>query len=210
MEASVHLMSDYITPKDTEDTAVKFEGDTFTSVDMLETYQAGDTGKDPAYKHQEFSRRINSDNIFSSPLKTPTPQTVELLNEAFMTISYVIEEKGGSARSNLFDDWKDSLYELSRVGVHFSVKHRQILGALLAATREKDVIDFTQDQLKLFLEPTNLLRTPRLIKSETRQALISISGCGTPLLPLSVDGISDEEGRKLDEFLMQKIEESRA
>ena len=125
------------------------------------------------------------------------------LDEAFAAICATLsEDLRDVERSNSFDEWKEALEQEASIVIEGSLARRQILGILLAATRQKDISDFTPASLRAFRAITNTLRRPKAALLDVKTVIAYLKNAEVAaLLPLEVGNISETEEAKLDRFL---------
>ena len=129
------------------------------------------------------------------------PRQPSHLDRAFSAISTTLSDDVGDVeRSNSFDEWKEALNQEASAAIERSAGSRQILGILLAATRQMDVTDFPPKALNSFRAITNALRRPNvtLLDVNTVIKYLKIAGIRA-LLPLEVRDTATSEA--LDTFL---------
>jgi len=120
--------------------------------------------KEPLYPVDKVKKQVYQEDSY----QFLGPTIKALLNDIFDRITDANDQElGMSERSNNFDEWRDMLQVLSRVGEDITNHHRKILGTLISFTGEQDISDFNAQELKLFLEASNLLRQTSFVK--TRQ-----------------------------------------
>jgi uncharacterized protein (DUF1778 family) len=132
----------------------------------------------------------------------------ERLRDAFYLITDVCDESISKVeRSNCFDDWKDQLTILSRKTVSLSTKHRKILGSMIAATRGKDVADFTLESLQALKEAAFVLRQFNITKTDARRNIEALSGHNLKLtINLAPDGLPEKHIENLEQMMKSLIQ----
>lgn len=194
--------------------------DTFTVLQPLSSLQAGDSSaetkassnvvqlrKSSDYKTGEETPVARRKPLFSEELPTRASKEIKnILDEAFFHILNVTDiDLDPIERSNQFDDWTDELRFLSRRAFHFKIKHRKILGALLIATKDRDIVDFSRSALDLFRETTNALRNTALTEKESDKIIFEFSNHRLRITyNLSFSELDDENGN--DEELKKMME----
>ena len=135
----------------------------------------------------------------------------ELMDYAYNLIVDVLDnEIDLIERSNLFDEWKDTVNTIIAEITSVSVNHRKILGSIIVATRGKDITDFTQEGLNILKDSSYMLRQFRLTRNDSKrtiQKLINISD--NMAIPLAADHISDIEETSLDQLMSSLIKMSK-
>jgi hypothetical protein len=136
---------------------------------------------------------------------TRRPRQPSQLDRAFSAICTTLSDDVGDVeRSNSFDEWKEALNQEALTAMEGSAGRRQILGILLAATRQMDVTDFPPKALKSFRAITNALRRPNVTPLEVNTAVKYLRGAGIKaLLPLDVR--DTVKGESLDKFLADLV-----
>jgi len=112
-------------------------------------------------------------------------------------------------KSNVFDEWKDSLQTIIEEVKNVSVNHRKILGALIVATRHKDLADFSYENLKVFMDATYMLRQLRINNTDSKRVVRNLIGIGADMvIPIAPDYISIKDENELDQLMKHLIEKS--
>jgi hypothetical protein len=133
------------------------------------------------------------------------PRQPSQLDRAFSAICAALSDDAGDVeRSNSFDEWKEALNQETLTAMERSAGSRQILGILLAATRQMDVTDFSPNALKSFRAITNALRRPNVTPLDVNTAIKFLRGAGIKaLLPLEARDTAKAES--LDTFLADLV-----
>jgi hypothetical protein len=114
------------------------------------------------------------------------------------------DDVGDVERSNSFDEWKEALNQETLTAMERSAGSRQILGILLAATRQMDVTDFPPRALKSFRAITNALRRPNVTLLDVNTVIKYVRSAGIKaLLPLEARDTAEAES--LDTFLADLV-----
>lgn len=135
----------------------------------------------------------------------------EIINKAYNLIVDALDHKIDSIeRSNFFDEWKDYLDIIIAEVTNLSVNHRKILGAIVVATKDKDIADLTTEELRIMKEATYMLRQMRVTKSDSKRIIKRLIDIDINItIPLATDGISDKDAEKLDELMRTLIKKSK-
>ena len=113
-------------------------------------------------------------------------------------------------RSNLFDSWKDVLEHSMASKDGLSISQHEVLGALIVATKSKDISDFDTITLKIFQEATNILRQDRVLEVDSERIIEGLLGAGASLsIPLNTKEISPAEEESLDSMMAELLVKSR-
>ena len=113
-------------------------------------------------------------------------------------------------RSNLFDEWKDALGTILTEVTSLSTNHRKILGAVIIATKGKDVTDLKIEELNLLRDATYMLRQLRVSRNDSKRIIKRLIDIDDNMaIPLSTNDISDNEEKGLDQLMKSIIERSR-
>ena len=125
------------------------------------------------------------------------------LDHAFAAICATLDDAIGEIeRSNSFDEWKEALDQEASINVDRSAASRQILGILLAATRQKDISDFGPAALRAFRATTNTLRRPNAVLLDVKTVIKYLNTARVvAFLPLESRDISVAREAELDRFL---------
>lgn len=145
------------------------------------------------------------------PSRAITAESRDILNRAFsLVVDAADDEYGQVERSNCFDDWKEYIVLLSRKASHFTSKHRRLLGALIAATKGKDIWDFNETVIMAFREITNKLRDQTVTKKDVSSCFSRLLELGVSItLPIAAEGVDQERAKKLENMMAHLIEKSR-
>jgi hypothetical protein len=139
--------------------------------------------------------------------RTPSrrPRQPSQLDRAFAAICATLSDDVGDVeRSNSFDEWKEALNQETLTAMERSAGSRQILGILLAATRQMDVTDFPPRALKSFRAITNALRRPNVTLLDVNTVIKYVRSAGIKaLLPLEARDTAEAES--LDTFLADLV-----
>ena len=132
------------------------------------------------------------------------------LQEAFYRITDSIDPDLHTVeRSNCFDEWKDLMELLSRKAEYMTINHRKILGALITATRNKDVSDFGNDALRELQEGTNVLRQPRVTRRDSKRIIANLLNSGLDIMiPLVPNDLDDGTANSLEDMMASILEKS--
>ena len=176
-------------------------------VDETITYQTN-SGRSSQHRQQRI-RKDFTDKISFDQIRNKADQ--QIIDYAFHLIADALDyEIGRIEQSNLFDEWKDSLDTIIAEVSNITVNHRKILGAIIVATKGKDIADFHIEELRLLREATYLLRQSRVTKSDSKRiikALIDIGG--DMAIPLASDDMSDKDQNRLDQLMKSLIKRSK-
>ncbi len=165
---------------------------------IASTATVTDHAETPESGSNSVSYLGNSQRERTRSRRAPQPSQ---LDRAFAGICATLtDDVGDVERSNSFDEWKEAVHEEALTAMERSPGSRQILGILLAATRQKDVTDFEATALRSFRAVTNTLRRPNVSLLDVKTVIKYLKTAGiNALLPLEVGDISEPE--KLDKFL---------
>lgn len=157
---------------------------------------------------------IVSKSYFKRVVRIPVRQAVkDQLNEIFNLITDASDKQIDPAeRSNYFDDWKSELRLLARKAEHFTKNHNVILGAVIVSTQKRDITDFSDDTVNIFLQVTNLLRQSNITKREKTRIIESlIDARAQASLPLGTEDLLEKNKRvdELEVMVAKIIEKSR-
>lgn len=143
---------------------------------------------------EEFSRVLTEENK-------------KYLDDAFLRLINATDtEINQIERSNNFDEWKDLLVIVSRKAMLLTLNHRKILGALISAVNDSDIVNFDNHVLKLFLDSTNVLRQPRINNLDSDRIISKlIDNDVNILLPLSVKDDDSILSKNLDSLLEKLV-----
>lgn len=146
-----------------------------------------------------------------TPKKKLSSLPLRHLDEAFYWITDAADPDVDSIeRSNLFDSWKDSLVHTIKTKAVLSISQHEILGSLLVAVKNKDVADFDNETLSVFLEATNYLRQNRVLDVDSKRIVDRLLDAGLSLtIPLTTDTISQNDEEELDCLMETLLEKSR-
>ena len=135
----------------------------------------------------------------------------ELINYAYHSIADALDcEIDSIERSNLFDEWKDTLETIIAEVTNVSVNHRKILGAIIVATKGKDIADFTIEELNILRDATYMFRQLRVTRSDSKRIIKKLIDIGTCVaIPLAADGISDKDEESLNQLMRSLIKRSK-
>ena len=175
-----------------------------TAVGNLEYVPSDDT------KRQRPITRAKHD-VYGQTFVAVQPASREILQNAFERITDALDSSLEQAeRSNSFDRWKDLLKNIALKTTYFSSNHRKVLGTLITSTVKKDISDFNDESMKVFVQNTNILRQPRITKPEARQAINSLLNVNIdPLIPLNVDNSDERSLGELDNMMADILEEDK-
>ena len=134
-----------------------------------------------------------------------------LFDHAFnLIVDALDDEVDQIERSNLFDEWKDSIENIIVEIESISVNHRKILGALKVATIGKDISDFNSYQLNILRESTYMVKQLRLTKSDCKRTISKLlSTCSNMTIPLAVESISENEEKSLNQLMQSLVKMSK-
>jgi hypothetical protein len=135
----------------------------------------------------------------------------EIINYAYHSIADALDcEIDRIERSNLFDEWKDTLGTIIAEVTSVSVNHRKILGTIIVATKGKDIADFTIEELNILRDATYMFRQLRVTRSDSKRIINKLIGIGTCVaIPLAADGISDKDEESLNQLMRSLIKRSK-
>jgi len=107
-------------------------------------------------------------------------------------------------RSNAFDLWKSLVNEAAEDALSRSPYFRQVLGLVIVAVRQRDLVDFAPVDLAAFRTVTNILHSPSVVEADTARAARTLSGLRPRLQLLShADAVSSHEVEDIIERLLQ-------
>jgi len=154
-------------------------------------------------------RKDLRDKILFDQIRKKTDN--EIINYAYHSIVDALDcEMDRIERSNLFDEWKDTLESIIAEVTNISVNHRKILGALIVAVKDKDISDFTSKGLNLLRDATYMFRQLRVSKNDSQRIIKDLIGIGVcPAIPLLSDDISGEDEEDLDQLMAALVERSK-
>ena len=127
------------------------------------------TYKQSTYHHEKPSGRVSwshnqSDEITVNSL---TDRTAKILKSALDLISDAVDpELNKAEKSNSFDDWKQTIEEITRSAFDFDASHNAIVGIIITSISGKDLWDFSSDALNIFRDATAQLRQNRILKAD--------------------------------------------
>jgi len=135
----------------------------------------------------------------------------EIINYAYNSISDALDcEIDRIERSNLFDEWKDTLKTIIAEATNVSVNHRKILGAIIVASKGKDIADFTIEELHVLRDATYIFRQFRVTRSDSKRIIKRlIDICADMAIPLAADNVSIKEEENLDQLMKSLIKRSK-
>lgn len=135
----------------------------------------------------------------------------EIINYAYHSIADALDyEIDRIERSNLFDEWKDTLGTIIAEVTNVSVNHRKILGSIIVATKGKDIADFTIEELNILRDATYMFRQLRVTRSDSKRIINKLIDIGTCVaIPLAADGISDKDEESLNQLMRSLIKRSK-
>lgn len=175
-----------------------------------------DTPQYTRYEDNDYSKLWNSAKskisavtpFADTSFKTIEAKNKNILNNAFDRITNAHDVYLSiSERSNYFDEWKDILNLLARIGDHFTSSHRKILGTLIISTKQKDISDFKIQSLKSFIEATNVLRQPRVTKPECKRMItILLNNKINTVIAMNPDSLDEEKIKSLEAMMDDLLE----
>ena len=135
----------------------------------------------------------------------------EIINYAYHSIADALDcEIDRIERSNLFDEWKDTLGTIIAEVTSVSVNHRKILGTIIVATKGKDIADFTIEELNILRDATYMFRQLRVTRSDSKRIIKKLIDIGICVaIPLAADGISDKDEESLNQLMRSLIKRSK-
>ena len=135
----------------------------------------------------------------------------EIINYAYHSIADALDyEIDRIERSNLFDEWKDTLESIIVEVTNVSVNHRKILGAIIVATKGKDITDFTIEELNILRDATYMFRQLRVTGSDSKRTIKRLIGISADMaIPLTADGISDKDEEGLNQLMRSLIKRGK-
>ena len=135
----------------------------------------------------------------------------EIINYAYHSIADALDcEIDRIERSNLFDEWKDTLETIIAEVTNVSVNHRKILGSIIVATKGKDIADFTIEELNILRDATYMFRQLRVTRSDSKRIINKLIDIGTCVaIPLAADGISDKDEESLNQLMRSLVKRSK-
>lgn len=135
----------------------------------------------------------------------------EIINYAYHSIVDALDcEINRIERSNLFDEWKDTLETIIAEVTNVDVNHRKILGAIIVATKNKDIADFTIEELNMLRDATYMFRQLRVTRSDSKRIIKKLIDIGICVaIPLVADGISDKDEESLNQVIRSLIKRSK-
>jgi len=158
---------------------------------------------------QQRTRRDFRDKISLDQIRKKADN--EIINYAYNSIVDALDyEIDRIERSNFFDEWKDTLETIIAEVTNVSVNHRKILGAIIVATKGKDIADFTEEELHLLRDATYMIRQLRVTRSDSKRTIKKLIDIASDMaIPLSVDGMSNKDEESLDQLMKSLIERSK-
>lgn len=113
-------------------------------------------------------------------------------------------------RSNMFDEWKDYLRTITLEVSNLDVNHRKILGTIFVTSKDKDIVDFSAEELNILRDATYTLRQLRVSRNDSKRIIQKLVAMDVNMtIPLTIDGISDKEEKSLDQLISSLIERSK-
>ena len=166
------------------------------------------SGKDDQLKQHRI-RKDFRDKISFNQIRRKADN--EIINYAYHSIADALDcEIDRIERSNLFDEWKDTLGTIIAEVTSVSVNHRKILGTIIVATKGKDIADFTIEELNILRDATYMFRQLRVTRSDSKRIINKLIGIGTCVaIPLAADGISDKDEESLKQLMRSLIKRSK-
>lgn len=166
------------------------------------------SGKDDQLKQHRI-RKDFRDKISFNQIRRKADN--EIINYAYHSIADALDcEIDRIERSNLFDEWKDTLETIIAEVTNASVNHRKILGTIIVATKGKDIADFTIEELNILRDATYMFRQLRVTRSDSKRIINKLIGIGTCVaIPLAADGISDKDEESLKQLMRSLIKRSK-
>jgi hypothetical protein len=135
----------------------------------------------------------------------------ELISKSYdLIIDSLDQDLDQIERSNIFDDWKDSLLFLSSDIYSFNSNHRKILGAIIAATRDKDISDFSPDDLNILKDSTYLLKQFRISRLDSKRIISKLININADIIiPLNTSDISEDYESFLENYINDILDRSK-
>ena len=176
-------------------------------VDKTISYQTNSDRGDQLKQHR--IRKDLRDKILFDQIRKKAEN--EIINYAYYLIADALDcEIDRIERSNLFDEWKDTLESIIAEVTNVSVNHRKILGAIIVATKGKDIADFTKEELHLLIDATYMIRQLRVTRSDSKRTIKRLINIGADMaIPLAVEDISDKDKESLDQLMNSLIKRSK-
>ncbi|MCD4691846.1 MAG: hypothetical protein K8R79_02935 [Calditrichales bacterium] len=158
---------------------------------------------------QQRPRRDFRDKISLDQIRKKADK--EIINYAYNSIvdalDYEIER---IERSNLFDEWKDTLETIISEVNSISVNHRKILGAIIVATKDKDIANFTTKELFILRDATYMFKQLRVSRSDSKRTIKKLIDISSDMaIPLSTEGMSDTDEESLNQLMKSLIARSK-
>lgn len=176
-------------------------------VDNTISYQTN-SGKGDQLKQHRI-RKDFRDKISFNQIRRKADN--EIINYAYHSIADALDcEIDRIERSNLFDEWKDTLGTIIAEVTSVSVNHRKILGTIIVATKGKDIADFTIEELNILRDATYMFRQLRVTRSDSKRIIKKLIDIGICVaIPLAADGISDKDEESLNQLMRSLIKRSK-
>ena len=176
-------------------------------IDNTINYQTNSYRSDQLKQHR--TRKDFRDKILFNQIRKKADN--EIINYAYHSIVDALDSKiNRIERSNFFDEWKDSLNTIIAEVTNVSVNHRKILGAIIVATKGKDIADFTIEKLHVLRDATYIFRQPRVIRSDSKRIIKRLIDIGADMaIPLAADNVSSKEEENLDQLMKSLIKRSK-
>ena len=176
-------------------------------VDNTINYQTNSYRSDQLKQHR--IRKDFRDKILFNQIRKKADN--EIINYAYHSIIDALDsEINRIERSNFFDEWKDSLNTIIAEVTNVSVNHRKILGAIIVATKGKDIADFTTEKLHVLRDATYIFRQPRVIRSDSKRIIKRLIDIGADMaIPLAADNVSIKEEENLEQLMKSLIIRSK-
>ena len=154
-------------------------------------------------------RKDFRDNISFDQIRKKADK--ELMTDSYHLIVDALDrEIDRIERSNLFDGWKDSLETIMAEVRNVSVNHRKILGAIIVATKGKDIADFATEELNMLRDGTYMLRQLRVISNDSKRIIKRLIAIGADMaIPLATDDMSDKHEKSMDQLMNSLIKRSK-
>jgi len=135
----------------------------------------------------------------------------EIIDYAYHSIVDALDyEIDRIERSNLFDQWKDALDTILAEVTNVTANHRKILGAIIVATKGKDIADFARTELHILGDATYMFRQLRVTRSDSKKIIKKLIDIGADMaIPLATDDMSDRDKKILDELMRTLIKRSK-
>jgi len=164
-----------------------------------------DTSTNKSHIPQRLHKDFRSHFLFNEGLSKINQ---ELMSYTYSLIMDALDpELDSIGKSNLFDEWKDSLQTIVEEVQNPSSNHRKVLGALLSVTRHKDFGDFSHENLKVLMDTTYLLRQLRLSTKESKRVINNLMAIGNDMvIPLAPDHVEMTDEIELDELMKHLLE----